>query len=278
MITCVTEDGFGSMKKLFSLLSTLALLVVLALTVLLVGVRIIGLTPYSVLSGSMEPAYSVGDLLYVKEIEPEDIEIGMPITFVANENLVIVTHRVVDVTKRTTKSEPVMLENGKAAMGKDGKPLMQEVELDEPVYYFLTRGDANAVTDVQQVYEKNIIGTPVYAVPYLGYFTTLLQTDAGKVMALCFGLMLVLLMFLPEMLAAIDASEKKKHASAEDNNKEETPDKEPESQAAEDILVCEKSDGDDVVIKDRNAPQGDDILVCEEKQGDDAIKVDANAQ
>ena len=37
-------------------------LVMVALTVLLVGVRVIGLTPYTVLSGSMEPTYRVGSL------------------------------------------------------------------------------------------------------------------------------------------------------------------------------------------------------------------------
>ena len=260
------------MKRLFSLLSTLALVVVLALTVLLVGVRVIGLTPYSVLSGSMEPAYSVGDLLYVKKIAPQEIQIGMPLTFVANENLVIATHRVVDISMRTTKSEPVLLANGKAAMGKDGKPIMQEVPLDEPVYYFLTKGDANAATDVAQVYEKNVIGTPVYAIPYLGYFTTLLQTPAGNIMMLCFGLMLVLLMFLPEMLAAIEAGEKKKHPSADDINKEETPE-EPAAEAAEDVLVCEKNEGDDVIRQSKNAPQGEDILLCEDKKGEDAVKI-----
>ena len=247
------------MKKLFELLSTLALIVVLGLTVLLVGVRIIGLTPYCVLSGSMEPAYSVGDLLYVKEVDPAAIEIGMPITFVANERLVIATHRVVDIAERTSVMEPVMLDNGKAAMDKSGKPIMQEIELEEPVRYFLTKGDANDVQDVTSVHENNVIGTPVYALPYVGYFVMLLQNDAGKVMALCFGLMLIILMFLPEMLRAIEKGDRKHGES--DSNKEETQ----EGRAGEDELETANV-------------WGDDVILCENKGGDDDVTVDPAAK
>ena len=237
------------MKKLSELISTLALILVLMMTVALVGVRFIGLTPYSVLSGSMEPTYSVGDLLYVKEIDPAELEVGMPVTFVANEKLVIVTHRITEIAIQETKREPVMLDNGKAAMGKDGKPIMQEIPLETPVRYFLTQGDANPAQDMQSVHENNILGTPVGAVPYLGYFVTLIKTDAGKIMAGCFGLMLVILMFLPEMLRAIEKSD------AKPSNKEETA-KEPE-----DVLVsCGKT--------------GDDVLLCEDKSGDDVVSID----
>ena len=124
-----TQGGLNqAMKKFLELMSTAALLIVLMMAVALVGVRVLGLTPYSVLSGSMEPAYSVGDLLYVKKVPTDTLEIGMPVTFVANENLVIVTHRIMDIAIKETKSEPVMLSSGKAAMGKDGKPIMQEVK------------------------------------------------------------------------------------------------------------------------------------------------------
>ena len=67
------------------------------LAILLVGVRVVGFSPYTVLSGSMEPTYSVGDLIYVKTVDPDSIKVGDPITFVANEKLVVATHRVVAV-------------------------------------------------------------------------------------------------------------------------------------------------------------------------------------
>lgn len=252
-----TQGGLNqAMKKFLELMSTAALLIVLMMAVALVGVRVLGLTPYSVLSGSMEPVYSVGDLLYVKKVPTDTLEIGMPVTFVANENLVIVTHRIMDIAIKETKSEPVMLENGKAAMGKDGKPIMQEVKLDAPVRYFLTKGDANEIGDLVPVHENNVLGTPVYAVPYLGYFVMLIKTDAGKIMAACFGLMLVLLMFLPEMLAAIDKSEKQAAGKGD--------------------IYIEETEPEDVLVSAKIA--GEDVLLCEEKKGDDVVKIDPAAR
>ena len=236
-------------KKLFSALSTLAVIVVLVLTVLLVGARFVGLTPYSVLSGSMEPAYSVGDLLYVKQIPPEEIKAGMPITFVANEHLVIVTHRVTDVYKRTSVQEPVVDKNGKAAIGRDGKPITQDIPLDEPVYYFKTRGDANEFDDVSLVHENNVIGTPVYAIPHLGHLVTMIKTPAGKIMAGCFGMIIVLLMFMPEMLQAIERSEKKNEASHAQEQSGES-----KAPMQEDQIICEDQRSDDVFFEEAAAP------------------------
>ena len=48
------------LRKLFNALSTLVVIAVVFLAVALVGVRLVGLTPYAVLSGSMEPTYHVG--------------------------------------------------------------------------------------------------------------------------------------------------------------------------------------------------------------------------
>ncbi|MDA4324587.1 signal peptidase I, partial [Escherichia coli] len=45
----------------------------------------------------MEPEYPVGSLIYVDRVEPSEISIGDPITFVMNESLMVATHRVVDI-------------------------------------------------------------------------------------------------------------------------------------------------------------------------------------
>ena len=51
-----------TVKELLSIMSGMVVAVMVALAVLLVGVRVIGLTPYTVLSGSMEPTYRIADL------------------------------------------------------------------------------------------------------------------------------------------------------------------------------------------------------------------------
>ena len=119
-------------KKLMSAASTLLVGTVVILAILLVGVRLVGLTPYAVLSGSMEPTYPVGSLIYVKAIAPEDITAGTPITFTINKNLVLATHRVVEVEKRTPREEPLLNSEGKPIQDENGKTVMQTFPQAEP--------------------------------------------------------------------------------------------------------------------------------------------------
>ena len=195
------------LRKLWSVITTLLVAVMVILAVLLVGVRVVGLTPYAVLSGSMEPTYHVGALIYVKDVDPADITVGMPITFVVNEDLLLATHRVVDIEVITTRQEQVLDEAG--------NPVMEEVPLDEPVYYYQTKGDANDAVDGTPVHYKNVVGTPVFSIPYLGYLSSWLQTRQGMIMGICIALVLVILTFLPDLLRAVDEPKKPKRGKHE---------------------------------------------------------------
>ena len=190
------------LRKLWSVISTLLVIVMVILAVLLVGVRVVGLTPYAVLSGSMEPTYHVGSLIYVRKVAPEDVQIGDPITFVVNEDLLVATHRVVDIAVETTGTETVKDE-------ETGEETTVEVPLDEPAYYYQTKGDANADVDGAPVYYKNLIGEPVFSVPYLGYLSSALQTKKGMILGVTAALVLLLLLFMPDMLRSADESDKK---------------------------------------------------------------------
>lgn len=199
------------LKKLWSALSTLLVVVIVLLAVALVGVRLVGLTPYTVLSGSMEPAYHVGSLIYVKKTAPENISVGTPITFVVNEDLLVATHRVVDIAVTDTRQEPLLDETtGEPLLDENGDALYQEVPLEEPTYYFQTKGDANDAVDGTPVHYKNVLGTPVFSLPYLGYLSSWLQTRQGTIMGLSIALVVVLLTFLPDMLNMVDDKPGKK--------------------------------------------------------------------
>ena len=154
-----------AIRQIWNSFTTLLVIVVMLLAAALVGVRLFGLTPYAVLSGSMEPTYRVGSLIYVKDIAPEDVTVGTPITFVVNEDLLIATHRVVDIAIVEEREEPVLDENGTEVLDENGDPVMQVVRLEEPVYYFQTKGDANDDVDGSPVHYKNVVGTPVFTVP-----------------------------------------------------------------------------------------------------------------
>ena len=191
-----------AIRRLCSALSTLMVAAMILLAVLLVGVRLIGLTPYAVLSGSMEPTYHVGSLIYVRKVAPEDVQIGDPITFVVNEDLLVATHRVVDIAVETTGTETVKDE-------ETGEETTVEVPLDEPAYYYQTKGDANADVDGAPVYYKNLIGEPVFSVPYLGYLSSALQTKKGMILGVTAALVLLLLLFMPDILRSVDDSDEK---------------------------------------------------------------------
>ena len=191
-------------RRVWNAVSTVLVLGVVLLAFLLVGVRLVGLTPYAVLSGSMEPTYHVGSLIYVGKIAPEEITVGTPITFVVNEDLLLATHRVVDIEVQTTKSVPMVDEAGQPVLDAQGNPVSQEVPLDEPAYYFTTKGDANDAIDGTPVYYKNVVGKPVFSLPYLGYLSSWLQTRQGMIMGISIALVLLLLTFLPDLLSLAD--------------------------------------------------------------------------
>ena len=81
------------MKKAWSIISSVLVALVVLLAIALVGVRLFGLQVYTVLSGSMEPTYHTGSLIYVKRVDPFTITPGQPITFLLDEDTVA-THRV----------------------------------------------------------------------------------------------------------------------------------------------------------------------------------------
>lgn len=197
-------------RRIWSVITTIVVILIVFLAIALVGVRVVGLTPYTVLSGSMEPTYHVGSLIYVKEVEPSEVEVGDPITFVVNEDLLVATHRVVEIDVQTSRQQTIVDENGEAMVDAEGNPIYEEVPLDEPAYYFTTKGDANDAVDGAQVYYKNLLGEPVFTIPYLGYLSSWIQTKKGMIISINVALILLLLTFLPDLLRSVDDEPKKK--------------------------------------------------------------------
>ena len=199
-----------TLVKIWNVFTTLLVVFMMLMAVLLVGVRLVGLTPFTVLSGSMEPAYHVGSLIYVKETDPAKIEVGDPITYVVNEDLLVSTHRVVEIDVFHTAQKPVLDENEQPVLDEDGDPMYEEVPLEEPSYYFTTKGDANESIDGTPVYYKNVLGVPVFSLPYLGYLSSWLQTRQGMIMGISIALVIIILTFLPDLLKLVGEPEKKK--------------------------------------------------------------------
>lgn len=174
----------AEMRKTLNILGRIAgdlvLAAAVALGVLLVGVRLVGLKPFTVLSGSMEPTYHTGSLIYVKSVkDSRSLADGTVITFMIDENTAV-THRIVGAVP--DENEPGTIR-------------------------YRTKGDANDYEDGTLVHYKNIVGVPVFTVPLLGYFSNYIQQPPGCYVAVSAGALLLLLMFLPELLSAIFSEE-----------------------------------------------------------------------
>ena len=156
-------------KKTLDIVTTVLVVLVVIFAVFLMGSRLIGLQVYHVISPSMEPNYSVGDLIYVKEVDPDSVKVGDPITFVLNEDLVVATHRL--------------------------------VAIDSENRQFTTKGDANKTEDAAPVHFNNLIGVPVFAIPLLGYVSAYIQSPPGMYVAIALGVVLLAAVFLPDLLS-----------------------------------------------------------------------------
>lgn len=179
-------------KDIWNWITTVLVASVAILALLLVGARLVGLQVFTVLSGSMEPTYHVGSLLYVKKADAIQLEAGDVITFLLDEDTVA-THRIVEVVPDET---------------------------DPSVIRFRTKGDANNAEDGSLVHYKNVIGTPVFCIPKLGYVANYIQNPPGTYVALSAGAILLLLVFLPDLFS--DEKEKQKAGAASDARTEES--------------------------------------------------------
>ncbi len=156
-----------NLKKLWNITSTALVILVVICAIFLMGSRLLGYNVYTVISGSMEPKYSVGDLIYVKEVDPDTIKAGDVITFVLNEDLVVATHRV--------------------------------VRIDEENKHFYTKGDTNELEDASPVHFNNVIGVPKFSIPLLGYVSNFVQNPPGMYIAIAIAALLIVAVFLPEL-------------------------------------------------------------------------------
>jgi signal peptidase len=104
----------------------------------------------TVLTSSMEPGYPPGTLVVVAPTAPDDIRIGDVLTYqLESGKATLVTHRVIEIGTSTA----------------DGTRT------------FTTKGDNNDIPDADPVQEVQVVGTVLYAIPYLGYVNTAVNGD-----------------------------------------------------------------------------------------------------
>jgi len=158
-----------ALKRIYNVITTVTTVLVILLAVLLVGVRLFGIKPYTVLSGSMEPTYHVGSLVYVKDVDPYSMKLRDPVTYSISGT--VVTHRIVEVLDEGT-----------------------------PNVRYRTQGDANETPDGEPLRPENIIGKPIFSIPLLGYLANLIQNPPGTYYAIIICAALLVLAFIPDSI------------------------------------------------------------------------------
>lgn len=171
------------MKKIWNVVSTALVILMVLCAVFLMGSRLLGYQCYTVISGSMEPKYMVGDLLYVKQTDVNSIQVGDAITFVLNEELKVATHQVVRIDKGNQR--------------------------------FYTKGLSNDIEDGEPVHFNNVLGVPQFSIPLLGYVSDFVQNPPGIYITLAAGIVLIVLVFLPDFLKKKEPAPEEEEAKPE---------------------------------------------------------------
>ena len=143
-----------------NIISSFITAIVAMVAVVFVLIKILGWHTFSIDSGSMAPLYPVDALVIVQNISPEEIRTGDVITYVLNEDGVLVTHRVIgiDSVNRT----------------------------------FITKGDANNNEDSPVLWD-NVVGKVFLGIPAIGKPMRFLTNAENRpiVIALIVGLFVI---------------------------------------------------------------------------------------
>lgn len=137
------------LKTIWNIIYTILFLIVILMLMVVVLQRfsnneksILGYRMYTVVSGSMMPAYEVGDIVVSKEIDAKDLNVGDHIVYLGKKGSLsnmIITHRIEEIEKKS-----------------DG------------TYRIVTQGIANSMQD-PEINESQIYGKVIYKMKFLSF-------------------------------------------------------------------------------------------------------------
>ena len=159
------------LKRFIALLSSMAIVLVMALAVAFFVPRAFGYTPYAVLSGSMEPELPVGSMVFVHHVEPTDIAVGDNVTFYRSDGAVV-THQVYEI-------DPVAQTIGTQGIANKN-------------------ADGIIMHDAEYTPFSRVIGIVSFCVPYLGFTTMPGLLVVAAVLALLIAASIVLDRMVPD--------------------------------------------------------------------------------
>ena len=164
-----------ALRRALKISSSVLITLVALLAVLLYGLRFVGLTPYTVLSPSMEPALPTGSLIYLVDTDPNKLKEKDIITFRLSGSTTA-THRIIELVAD---------------------------EQNPDIIRFRTKGDNNDTPDGALVEKDAVVGKTVFCIPYLGYLAQYMQKPPGSYTVIAVGLALIAYVVLVDMVTEV---------------------------------------------------------------------------
>ena len=143
------EKKKGKLRFISDFLFVFVLTFFVLVTLIMLGTKLLGYQMLSVDSGSMEPIFPKDSLIFVKTVDPSELQADDVITFTVDEKGTLVTHRIVAVLQ------------------------------DERS--FITRGDANNTNDPSTVPFGNVVGKAELCLPGIGAVFRAVTAESNRI-------------------------------------------------------------------------------------------------
>lgn len=159
------NKGENIFFRIYKIISNIFWILCVVFLIAFGGVRLFGITPYVITSGSMIPKYPVGSVVYVKEVDTSALNEGDDISFYFSDGI-IATHRIrsIDAENREVMTYGI---NNKDSFG-------------------------NQINDASPVGFDYILGKVVWSLPFLGYPYLLIQKIGVKTILIVIVLIMII--------------------------------------------------------------------------------------
>jgi len=174
--------GDGRIRRVWNMVVSLCVMIAVLLVMAFYLPKLIGMGVYVVTSGSMEPEYPVGSIIYVQDVEPNQIQVGDPITFYMSGTNIIATHQVYEIDAQNRQFRTQGINN----IGLDGE----------------------IIQDAEPVSFGSYIGKPIFCIPYLGHVNRFCTTAPGYWIVMAGVVLVIITSFMLDRLPENKVSER----------------------------------------------------------------------
>lgn len=143
-------------KKILNIILNIVIFTEISLIIIFFVPTLFDMKTYVVTSGSMEPLYPIGSLIYVKKVNSDEVKENDTITFYMKGSKTVATHQVYQVDKENKLFRTQGINNK-----------------DE---------NGNIIHDATPVEFESLIGKPILCIKKLGFINRLVTTPPRNIL------------------------------------------------------------------------------------------------